>query len=86
VASFLGGVKRPGREVDYSPSGSVEVKTTWIPIATLPIYLRGLVFSYVRLEVSLPFLYHARNIESIIVEKSIFGHYVAFTSFYHTEN
>jgi hypothetical protein len=30
------GIKRPGREADYSPPTTAEVKKTWIYISTTP--------------------------------------------------
>jgi hypothetical protein len=42
--SFLG-VKRPGRESDYSPASSAEVKNAWGYTSISPIRLHGVVLS-----------------------------------------
>jgi hypothetical protein len=39
------GIQRPGREADYSPPSSVEVKNAWSCTSTLPVRLHGVVFS-----------------------------------------
>jgi hypothetical protein len=39
------GVKRPGREADYSPPSSAEITNEWIYTSTSPILLHGFVFS-----------------------------------------
>jgi hypothetical protein len=41
------GVKRPGREADYSPPSIVKIKDAWSYTSTPPILLHGMVFSYV---------------------------------------
>ena len=38
---FLGGVKRPGRDVDHSPSSSAKVKNEWSCTSVPPIRLHG---------------------------------------------
>jgi hypothetical protein len=38
-------VKRPGREADYSPPSSAEVKSAWSYTSTLPMCLHGVVLS-----------------------------------------
>jgi hypothetical protein len=40
------GVKRPGREADYSPPSSADVKNAWNYTSTPPINLRGVVPSW----------------------------------------
>jgi hypothetical protein len=39
------GVKRPGREADYSPPSSAEVKNTWNYTSSPPMRLYGVVLS-----------------------------------------
>jgi hypothetical protein len=39
------GVKRPGREADYSPPSSAKVKNGWSYTSTPPIRLQGVVLS-----------------------------------------
>jgi hypothetical protein len=39
------GVKRPGREADYSPPSSAEVKNEWSYTSTAPVRLHGVVLS-----------------------------------------
>jgi hypothetical protein len=39
------GVKRSGREVDYSPPSNAEVKNEWSYTSTPPMRLHGVVFS-----------------------------------------
>jgi hypothetical protein len=43
--AFSLGVKRPGREADYSPPSSAEVKNAWNYTSIPPIRLRGVVLS-----------------------------------------
>jgi hypothetical protein len=45
MASFPGGVKRPGREADHSPPSDAEVKNAWSYTSTAPICLNGVVLS-----------------------------------------
>jgi len=42
--SYLG-IKRPGREANYSPPSNVEFKNAWSYTSTLPIRIHDLVLS-----------------------------------------
>jgi hypothetical protein len=48
------GVKRPGREADYSPPTNGEVKKIWIYTSTPPIRLHGVVLNWLSTDTTLP--------------------------------
>jgi hypothetical protein len=48
-------VKRKGREADYSPLISAEVKKTWMYTSTPPILLHGAVLNYLSTGTTFPF-------------------------------
>jgi hypothetical protein len=50
------GVKREGREADYSPPINAEVKKTWVYTSTPPIRLHSVVLNYLSTGTALLFL------------------------------
>jgi hypothetical protein len=52
------GVKRPGREADYSSPTSAEVKKTWVYISTHPLSLHGVVLNLLSTGIILPYLFN----------------------------
>jgi hypothetical protein len=43
---FFPGLKRSGREADFSPPSSAEAKKAWNHTSTLPIRLHGVLLNY----------------------------------------
>ena len=41
IVIFFSGLRRPGRDIDYSPPSSAEVKSSWSYTSTSPVYFHG---------------------------------------------
>jgi hypothetical protein len=69
-------VKQSGREADYSPPSSAEVKKAWVYTSTFPRRLDGVVLHYLRTRTNLHFYVFVLVGDPVEVQRSISLFYI----------